>query len=188
MDKFSDKHLYSLIRQYRLLGILICLFILTACSGQQPISTPTSTVYIPPTVDTLAIQLQETEAAKLTAESLPTPTPACKNDLEFVEDVTIEDGTVVSPGQRLDKRWKVLNAGSCNWGLEYEVQLIAGPAMDVPITQALYPAISGTEAEIRMVFTAPDEPGSYRSAWQAYDPDGNPFGESFFIDIVVEGE
>ncbi|MBC8506795.1 MAG: hypothetical protein ISR58_11225 [Anaerolineales bacterium] len=165
--------------------LLFCVVLLSACTGQNSAPTATPTIYIPPTVDTLAIQLQETEAAKFTAESLPTPTPACKNDLEFIEDLTIEDGTVVSPGQRLDKRWKVLNAGSCNWGLEYEVQLVAGPAMDVPITQALFPAISGTEAEIRMVFTAPDEPGSYRSAWQAYDPEGKPFGESFFIDIVV---
>ncbi len=161
---------------------------LTACASQESVPTLTATIYIPPTVDPLAIQMQETEAAKLTAESLPTPTPACKNDLEFVEDMTIEDGTVVSPGQRLDKRWKVLNAGSCNWGLEYEVQLVAGPAMDVPIIHALFPAISGTEAEIRMVFTAPEEPGPYRSAWQAYDPDGQPFGETFFIDIVVASE
>jgi len=176
--------------QSRLLISLCCLVFLSACAGQEPtpLPTPTATVYKTPTVDPLAIQLQQTEAAKLTQESLPTPTPACSNGLEFVADVTIEDGTIVSPGQRLDKRWKVLNSGSCNWGLEYEVQLIAGPAMDVPITQAIFPALSGTEAEIRMVFTAPDQPGSYRSAWQAYDPDGNPFGETFFIDIVVVEE
>jgi len=163
---------------------------LSACGGQEtvPIPTLTVTVYTQPTIDPLTSQLQETEVAKLTAESLPTPTPACTNGLEFVEDVTIEDGSVVSPGQRLDKRWKVLNAGSCNWGLEYEVQLIAGPAMGVPIAQALFPAISGTETEIRMVFAAPDEPGSYRSAWQANDPQGNPFGDPFFIDIVVSEE
>ena len=181
----------KMMNKLRLLLIfLCCLVMLTACAGQEPlaISTLTATVYAPPTADPIAIQLQQTEAAKLTAESLPTPTPACTNDLEFVEDVTIEDGSVVSPGQRLDKRWKVLNAGSCNWGLEYEVQLIAGPDMGVPSTQALFPALSGTEAEIHMVFVAPDEPGSYRSAWQAFTPKGEPFGETFFVDIVVGSE
>jgi len=178
------------MRQYRLFLFVFTMMLLTACGGQEPVPVPTPTVavYKPPTVDPLVIQLQETEAARLTAESLPTPTPACTNGLEFVEDVTIDDGSVVSPGQRLDKRWKVLNAGSCNWDADYEVQLIAGPAMKAPNTQSLFPALSGTEAEIRMVFTAPEEPGAYRSAWQAFDPDGDPFGDSFFIDIVVVQE
>ena len=173
------------MRYYRLLIFVFILLLLAACGGLETISTPTVTLYKPPTVDPLAVQLQETEAAKLTAESLPTPTPACTNGLEFVEDITVEDGSVVSPGQRLDKRWKVLNAGSCNWDVDYEVGLIAGPAMNVPNTQALFPALSGTAVEIHMVFTAPDEPGSYRSAWQAFDPNGNPFGDPFFIDIQV---
>lgn len=181
---------YYMMSMSRLLIFLCCLVFLSACAGQDPLDIPTltATVYTPPTADPVAIQLQQTEAAKLTAESLPTPTPACTNDLEFVEDMTIEDGSVVSSGQRLDKRWKVLNAGSCNWGLEYEVQLIAGPDMGVPSTQALFPALSGTEAEIHMVFVAPDEPGSYRSAWQAFTPKGEPFGETFYIDIVVGSE
>ena len=178
------------MRQYRLFLFVFTMMLLTACGGQEPVPVPTltATVYKPPTVDPLVIQLQETEAARLTAESLPTPTPACTNGLEFVEDVTIEDGSVVSPGQRLDKRWQVLNAGSCNWDADYEVQLIAGPAMKAPNPQSLFPARSGTEAEIRMVFTAPEEPGAYRSAWQAFDPDGDPFGDPFFIDIVVVQE
>jgi hypothetical protein len=36
-----------------------------------------------------------------------------------------------------------------------------------------------------MVFIAPEEPGNFRSAWQAYDPQDNPYGDPFFIDIVV---
>ena len=178
------------MRQYRLFLFVFVMMLLTSCSGQKPVLvlTPTVPVYKPPTVDPLAIQLQNTEATRLTAESLPTPTPACTNGLEFVEDVTIEDGSVVSPGQRLDKRWKVVNTGSCNWDDEYEVQLIAGTVMKATNIQSLFPALSGTEAEIRMIFTAPAEPGSYRSAWQAFDSDGNPFGDPFFIDIVVVDE
>ncbi len=171
------------------MGIALGLF-LAACSGREPSPTPTLTIqpYQTPTQDAAVLQLQETEAARLTAESLPTPTPVCNNNLLFIEDVTIEDGTVVAPGQRLDKRWKVENAGSCNWDVKYEVRLIAGSAMGVPTTQALYPALSGTELEIRMVFKAPEEAGVVRSAWQAYDPNGEPFGQTFFIDIVVSNE
>lgn len=178
----------------RVLQILFVVIILgmflAACASRESVPTPALTIepYRPPTQDPAVLQLQETETARLTAESLPTPTPVCENNLLFVEDVTIADGTVVAPGQRLDKRWKVENAGSCNWGIEFEVRLVAGPAMGVPTVQALFPALSGTELEIRMVFKAPADAGVYRSAWQAYDPKGEPFGETFFIDIIVSGE
>ena len=173
------------MRTYQLGLTLLIAILLVACADEQVQPTPTIQLFQPPTVDLSTISLQETEVAKLTAESLPTPTPSCVNGLVFIEDVTIEDGTVVSPSERLDKRWKLKNAGSCNWDDQYEVRLIAGPLMGVPSPQALFPALSDTEVEIRMVFTAPDEPGAYRSAWQAFDPKGNPFGDPFFIDIVV---
>jgi len=173
-----------------LLGLFILFgLLLVACGGQEPsLDIPTQTIYVPPTEDPAVLQLQETETARLTVVSLPTPTPTCKNNLKFVDDISIPDGSVVAPGKRLDKRWKVENAGTCNWEIEYEVRLIAGPDMGAPSPQALYPALSGTEVEIRMLFKAPEEAGSYRSAWQAFDPEGNPFGETFFIDIVVSDE
>jgi hypothetical protein len=51
--------------------------------------------------------------------------------------------------------------------------------------QALYPARAGTNAVIQILFQAPAESGTYRSAWQAYNPDGQPFGDPIFIDIAV---
>ena len=36
-----------------------------------------------------------------------------------------------------------------------------------------------------ILFIAPEEPGTYRSAWQARDPQGNLFGDPIFIEIVV---
>ncbi len=169
------------------IGILFSL-IVSACGAGDTRPTPTLEVYRPPTQDPAVVQLQATEAARLTQQSLPTPTPACANGLRFVEDVTIEDGTVVAPGAQLDKRWRVENAGSCNWQKGYEVRLVAGPALEASTPQALYPALSSTEVVIRMTFIAPAEPGSYRSAWQAFDPDGAPFGDPFFIDIQVAVE
>jgi hypothetical protein len=91
----------------------------------------------------------------------------------------------VQPGERLDKRWRVQNNGTCNWDERYHIKLIAGPGMGVPVRQALVPALSGTQVDIRMVFIAPEESGNYRSAWQAYDPQDQPFGDPFFIDVVV---
>jgi hypothetical protein len=91
----------------------------------------------------------------------------------------------VNPGESLDKRWLVENSGSCNWDASYALQLVAGPELDVPETQALYPARSGSTATIRIIFTAPSEPSTYRSAWQAYNPQGEAFGDPIFIEVTV---
>jgi hypothetical protein len=164
---------------FLLLGIL---WLLSACSSESD-ATPTLDVYRPPTqavtATPLPVTTQEVEVER------PTQEPACTNALWFFQDITIPDGTQVSPGERLDKRWLVQNAGTCNWDERYQIRLEAGPNMGVPQTQALFPARSGLELIIRMNFIAPDEPGTFRSAWQAYDPEGIPFGDPFFIEVVV---
>jgi hypothetical protein len=108
--------------------------------------------------------------------------------LTFLQDLSIPDGTVVSPEATLDKRWQIQNSGNCNWDERYRVRRIAGAALGVAEEQALFPARSGSQASLRMVFKAPAEPGSYRSAWQAITPQGAPFGDPFFIDIVVTNQ
>jgi hypothetical protein len=118
----------------------------------------------------------------------PTETPPCTDNLTFLEDLSIPDGSLVVPGQLLDKRWRVQNSGSCNWDERYRLKLIAGPDMGASSEQALIPARSGSTALIRILFTAPSEAGTYRSAWQAYDPQGRPFGDPFFIEVVIAPE
>ena len=170
--------------RYRVLLIGVFL-LLTACSSQQSEPTPTQGVYRPPTQAVTATPLPVT-TPEVDVER-PTPEPACTNALWFFQDLSLPDGTQVSPGERLDKRWLVQNAGTCNWDQRYQIRLEAGPNMGVPAVQALFPARSGLELTVRMNFVAPDEPGIYRSAWQAYDPDGAPFGDPFFIEIEVVG-
>jgi hypothetical protein len=119
-------------------------------------------------------------------EVRPTATPVCADSLSFLEDLTIPDGTQVNPGTLLDKRWLIKNSGSCNWDEDYRIKLISGADLGVSIEQALYPARSGSELALRIVFSAPQEPGYYQSAWQAFNPKDVPFGDPFFIEILVE--
>jgi hypothetical protein len=116
---------------------------------------------------------------------LSTSSPECTSGLIFLDDISIPDGTFVSPGQILDKRWSVENNGSCNWNQEFSLQLIAGPELGVSTEQALHPARSGSQAQIQILFTAPQEPGTHRSAWQARDPGGKLFGDPIFIEVTV---
>jgi hypothetical protein len=118
----------------------------------------------------------------------PITTPECTDNLIFLEDLSLPDGTVVKPGAPLDKRWLVENSGSCNWDERYRLKFMSGAELSAPLDQALYPARSGSKATIRIVFTAPSEPGTYQSAWQAYNSQGKPFGEPVFIQVTVGSE
>ena len=162
---------------------------LAGCSGSFP-GGRSPAPFIPPTLaqDVTAPALAEHTPTPTSLPDIPRPTatPACTNILSFLEDVTIPDGTVAAPGSMLDKRWRVENTGTCNWDETYRLKLVSGPEMGVATEQALYPARSGTQVEIRIVFQAPQEAGLYRSAWQAYSPKGDPFGDPFYIEIVVE--
>ena len=181
-------------------GVVLLIFLLAAACGEVKSSVPQQEqgpLYIPPTLavtPTPLIAPQSTlSQSAITAPQALTPegTPAaqaagaCSSGLTYLEDLTIPDGSKAAPGERLDKRWKVKNSGGCNWDERYRLRLTAGPSLGAAEEQALYPALSGTEAEVRILFNAPQEAGSYRSAWQAYDPDGQPFGDPVFIDFEV---
>jgi hypothetical protein len=91
----------------------------------------------------------------------------------------------VSPGAVLDKQWLVYNSGSCNWSAGYRLRFVRGERMGAAPEYALFPARAGSQATMQIRFTAPAQAGTYLSEWQAHDPNGLPFGDSFFIKVVV---
>jgi len=172
----------------RILGLLLAILGMMAAGCVRQLSAPTmseqSGPFVPATLaPTPPLPTETPEPAAPVVEVTAT---GCVDSLSFVADVTIPDGTVVSPGSTMDKRWEVKNTGTCNWNEKYTLRFISGDQMGADPEQALYPALSGTQAIIRIVFTAPSEPGTYRSAWQAYNPAGQPFGDPFYIEIIVE--
>ncbi len=154
------------------------ILLLAACTGTSP---PAATPFLPPTQ--LPPSASDTPAP---VEVQPTPLPLCSDNLTFIEDLTIPDGSTVAPKTVLDKRWRVENSGTCNWDVHYQLKLTGGNAMGAAQEQALYPARSQIQVVLRIQFIAPAEPGAYRSAWQAFGPDGKPFGDPVFIDIIVQ--
>lgn len=161
-------------------------FLIVACGGQA-----TPTLYIPAeqviTTNSAnpATSVPEVESTETVIPPQPSPSPECSSNLLYLEDITIPDGTQVDPQESLDKRWLVENNGTCNWDRRFNLRLIAGPDMGSNTEIALFPARSGSQAEIQIQFTAPQETGIYRSAWQAIDPQGNLFGDPIFIEISV---
>jgi hypothetical protein len=178
-------------RIFLLVGLSIGALLLGACSilsnsGSQdaPLLSSHETPFLPPTLAFATPRAVSQTQASVKAQQ-PTQAPLCSDNLTYLSDLSIKDGSVFPPGAQLDKRWSVENSGTCNWNQSYRMKLIAGSQLGVLPEQALYPARSGSQAIIRIVFTAPAEPGNYRSAWQAYNSQGEPFGDPFFIDIVV---
>ena len=173
------------------IAVLLTLFIIPACS-----SAPTSTPFRPPTLQAPLIEptliIHPTQEVVVVPSPplptvLPTISPAdCSNNLTFVEDLTIPDNMFSTFGLSLDKQWLVQNSGTCNWNANYRLKHIGGAELGAPEEVALYPAKAGTQATIRILFTAPFTEGAYESAWQAVDPNGNAFGDPIYIRIAVQ--
>ncbi len=160
--------------------VFICgllLIDITACGGATP---------IPSTITPAPSPQFPTETAVPTYAIISTATAACIDGLSFLADATIPDFSIVAPGSVLEKQWLVQNSGSCNWDERYRLRLVSGELLGASPEQALYPAHAGSQATLQIIFAAPTDPGTYTSEWQAFDPNGIPFGDSFFIKITVQ--
>jgi hypothetical protein len=180
MDTRRSFHRPVSIWFYLLLAGFV-LILLVGC-GETTLSKPTTTSRYSST-NTPELP---TFTPGATQPPLPTQTPACTDNLTFVDDATIPDGTIVAPGSSLDKQWLVQNSGTCNWDTRYRLRLVSDEALGASLEQALFPARAGTQANLRILFIAPQEAGEYVSEWQAFDANGIPFGESFYIKIEVQ--
>ncbi len=149
----------------------------TAVPSQAPLSTSTplpSLTPIPPT------------------PIPPSATPTC--DLgKFVTDVTIPDGTIMTPGQSFTKTWRLQNIGACNWS-GYSLVFDSGDSMGA--SSATYPVgttVTNAFIDISINLTAPTSSGSYRGYWRLRNASGVLIpivsgyqGRSFYVDIKVQ--
>lgn len=158
----------------------------TPTSTTAPSATPAPTDQPPRATPDAAPPEITTTAATPAGIVTPTPTGGpCTNDVEYIADLTVPDGTVFAPGEPLVKQWSVQNTGTCDWDADYRLVLVSGNALGARSELALYPARAGLEAVIEVAMIAPAEPGNYTGRWQARDPAGNVFGDRIFITIQV---
>jgi hypothetical protein len=175
--------------RYLILIPFICVY-LWSCS---PASTPTP--FVPPTAQSLLIEptfiINPTQnVVVIQSTLLPTIVPTtnpddCVSNLTFISDLTIPDNSFVTYGATIDKQWLVQNSGTCNWDANYRLRYIGGATLGAPEEIMLYPAKSGAQASIQILFTAPFTDGEYESAWQAFDTFGLAFGDPIYIRVNV---
>ncbi len=114
----------------------------------------------------------------------PLPTTGIP-DSKFIADVTIPDDTKISPGQTFVKTWRVKNVGTRAWGNGFTLEFIGGVAMTEKTSIPLPATPPGQEIDISIPMTAPDIPGDYQGDWRMKDDQGNFFGATLWVRIVV---
>lgn len=121
-----------------------------------------------------------------TATMTPAPTPTvCVDNVAFVADVTVPDGTVVTPGQRVDKVWRLRNSGNCRWGAGYSAVFVSGSQMSGASVVPLPETAAGATVDVVVTLTAPGTPGTYTGYWQLRNAAGALFGRPFLVQVVV---
>lgn len=127
------------------------------------------------------------------AQATATDEVPCEDKLAFVSDVTVPDGTVLSPDEAFTKIWRLKNIGACTWTTNYQLIYKDGQQMSAPKTVALTRTVSpGQEIDVSVDFTAPSEAGAYKSFWRLQNADGKVVSiegvtdNSIFVEIRVE--
>jgi hypothetical protein len=146
---------------------------------------------------------QATPSATQTLPQTNTPTPTITqraftptftvqpcDQAQFISDVTIPDGTKMTPGQAFTKTWRLRNLGSCTWTSSYSLVFASGDSLGAPSVVNLTGNVaSGATVDVSVDMKSPMTAGNYRSNWKLRNASGQVFGvqsdQPFFVDITV---
>jgi hypothetical protein len=132
-----------------------------------------------------------TPTAPATTRQASTATAQPCDEASFIQDVTIADGTKLSPSQAFTKTWRLRNIGTCTWTPEYAVVFISGEAMGAPAVVKLTGEVPPNDlVDISIEMKAPASTGKYTGYWKMRSPSGGQFGVSgnnspFYVQIDV---
>jgi next-to-BRCA1 protein 1 len=120
---------------------------------------------------------------------------------EFLKD-TVEDGTIMKPGNVFSQTWTLVNNGHAAWPVGCDVRYVGGDAMfDVDTshpsdTMSLYsaqqsnklfaPVEPGQSADFTVNLRAPEREGNVTSYWRLKLPNGMAVGHSLWCEIEVQ--
>jgi hypothetical protein len=185
---------------------IVCALFLSACNlpSNNPEGAGAAATFAAQTVEALlntTATATSTSSAPATPTFTPLPTntstpaatatPTCPQ-AQFVTDVTIPDGTVMTPGQSFTKKWRIRNTGQCAWN-GYNLVFDSGDSMSGPASKAIGVVAPGQEIDLEVSLTAPASAGNYRGYWRIVSdtnvlvPILNGYqGRAFYVDIKVQ--
>ncbi|KAK3577180.1 hypothetical protein CHS0354_037519 [Potamilus streckersoni] len=104
---------------------------------------------------------------------------------QFLQDVSIPDGTTVQPGTKLLKTWKMKNNGDGPWTESTKLKHLWGNIPAVKTEVDVPHLMPGDDGQITVELIAPDEQGTYQSHWKMTEH-GMQFGHRIWCSIEVQ--
>ncbi|MBI5564871.1 MAG: hypothetical protein HY870_08250 [Chloroflexi bacterium] len=137
--------------------------------------------------ETLSATAGVSATGALTTTVTPTATvsAACLS-AKYIADVTVPDGTKFKNTEAFTKTWKIRNDGSCNWPDDTTLVFVSGTKMGTPDSVKVGQVVSGTEVDVSVALTAPEQFGNYTGLWQLKSAQGN-FGTQLSA-VIVAGD
>jgi hypothetical protein len=112
---------------------------------------------------------------------------------EFIDDISIPDGTTFLSGQSFTKTWRMKNTGSCAWTSDFTVTFISGNGMGASASQPLNAnVLPGQMVDVSVAMIAPNNQGEYTGYWMLRSPFNMTFGigstgnKPFYVKIQVQ--
>ncbi len=139
-----------------------------------------------------ALALSLVPAASSTAR--PAQALSICDRAQFITDVTVPDGTQMTPGLAFTKTWRLKNIGTCTWTTSYALAFSSGDPLGGPSSVNLASSVApGQTVDVSVSLTAPGTAGHYISYWKFKNASGTPFGigsaadKAWWVEINVTG-
>ena len=107
------------------------------------------------------------------------------NDAEFIADITIPDNSVLEPGEKFKKTWRMKNTGTSTW-IDFKLVFNQGDLMQAPEQVEVDKTLPGEFVDIVVPMKAPGLIGSYMGYWRMQSNTNQAFGERIWVLITVK--
>jgi hypothetical protein len=117
------------------------------------------------------------------------PSQASCDNMEYVSDVNYPDGYAATPGELMDKTWRVTNPGPCTWNLKYQLVFgWGGTGTDwqnarVNVYKIVPP---GESIELTLSLKAPTLHGEYGAVFVMQNDKGTNFPPGQVVSIYIK--
>lgn len=156
---------------------------------QAALLTPSPTATQPPTPTPPPAPTVQVPSLPTTPASGPPASGTLPDNATFIEDVTVPDGEVYWQNEKFTKTWKIENSGTTTWDTTYKLIYFDGALLTETTVVSIQNSVApGSQLEISVVMQAPSVLGEYTSYWKMINGDGQPFGDTLSVVILVGTE
>lgn len=106
----------------------------------------------------------------------------------MIQDVTVPDNAVMTPGAKFTKTWRFMNNGKCSWS-GYTIAFVAGDRMETPASAPVPQTEPGKTVDVSVELTAPSLDGGYTGFYELKNANGETLAigtqKAFWVKILI---